>query len=92
MIVNTTNPEDYTKVTTNRNTLAQVLKSMPPSFFKPVGQRFIDHYNRKYNLQWGPEWAGQCFATFLYTACGSLTNYRHPFFDRTAPPQLQVKY
>ena len=63
---------------------------MPPSFFKPVGQVFIDHYNRRYNMNWGPEWANYSLAYFIYTCVGGQNNFSHPGFDRSAPAELQV--
>ena len=63
---------------------------MPASYFKPVGQEFINHYNRRFGVNWGPEWAGYSFAYFLYCAVGGHNNFSHPGFHRTGSVQLQV--
>ena len=63
---------------------------MPPSFFKPVGQAFIDHYNCRFNTNWGREWADYSLAYFIYTCVGGQNNFSHPGFDRSAPAELQV--
>ena len=68
----------------------QVLRYLSPAFFKPMGQAFIDHYNRRFNANWGPEWGGYCFSYFIYLAVCSMNNFSHPGFARTVPPALQV--
>jgi hypothetical protein len=55
-----------------------------------VGRRFIEEYNQRFNLNWGPEWEGYCFAFFIYLAICSFHNFSHPLFMRTADPQHQV--
>lgn len=63
---------------------------MPPSYFRPVGQAFVDHYNRRFDGQMGPEWAGYSLAYLVYCAVGSMNNFSHPGFARTAPDELQA--
>ena len=74
----------------NIHYLAQILRHMPASYFKPVGQAFVDHYNQRFGVNWGPEWAGYSFAYFVYCAVGSAHNFSHPGFHLTAPADLQA--
>ena len=64
---------------------------MPPAFFLPVGEEFLDFYNDKFNANWGPEFAGYSFAYFVYLCCVSQYNLFHPKFHRSAPAELQAR-
>ena len=64
---------------------------MPPAFFLPVGQPFVEDQNEKFNSNWGDEFAGYCFAYFVYLCCVSQHNFFHPKFHRSAPAELQAR-
>ena len=63
---------------------------MPPSFFTPLGEMFIQGYSEKFNGNWGVEWSGYSLAYLVYLCIVSMHNYGHPKFKRSAPPELQV--
>ena len=63
---------------------------MPPSFFNPLGEGFIQGYSEKFNANWGDGWSGYSFAYMVYLCTVSMHNYGHPKFKRSAPPELQV--
>ena len=84
-------PKYILRVTAPKFSVAsQVLRHLPPAFFKPVGMEFIAHYNRRFDGNWGPEWGNYCLAYFIYLTVGSNHNFSHPGFARTAPAALQV--
>jgi hypothetical protein len=68
----------------------QILRAIPPAWFRPVGRQFIEFWNQRFGMNWGAEWHEYCFAYFLYLAIGSFHNFNHPLFMRSADPQHQV--
>ena len=70
----------------------QVLNGMPASYFAPIGQEMLAHYNGLFECDWTMEWAGYSIAYLVFVCSVSLYNYGHPKFLRTAPDALQVRF
>jgi hypothetical protein len=64
---------------------------MPASYFKPLGQNFVAHYDAKYTTNWGPEMEDLCMAYLVYCVVGGHNNFGHPGFARMTAPALQVR-
>jgi hypothetical protein len=71
--------------------MSQFLRNMPACYFKPLGRQFVQHYNAKYNANWGPEMEDCTMAYMVYCAVGGHNNFGHPGFARMTAPALQVK-
>ena len=71
--------------------MSQVLRNLPPSFFKPVGEDFIEYYSERYEVDWtrGP-WSKYSLAYYIYCDVVGQYNFSHPGFRRSADPRLQV--
>ena len=82
----------FYKVSFLKHYNVQILETMPPAFFLPVGQPFVEHQNNKFGKNWGgDEFGGYCFAYFVYLCVVSQHNLFHPKFHRSAPAALQAR-
>ena len=68
-----------------------MLRALHHTMFHSVGERFIQHYNQRYQLAvpWGLEWAEQSMAYLHYLLVVQSYNSYHSKWPRSFPPGLQ---